>query len=320
MSDAHAEGEKKAVSGIAVVGFIAVVIIGMILAVYASRYVPQFLNSLSSAVYLSSDSANNGKATTTPTVVTPAPTTTIVPETPATVATSAPQLPNETGYTPRTYTPTRVVTTRPNLYGYADLAVSSLEVGYQSGSSFIETSRIPSGRDMVVKFTVKNVGTNIASGWRVRVRVEGQSDAIAYGGSLNPNGYQNFTLRATDLESDTYTTRIDVDYTNAVAETNESNNNDSIDARVGGSASHNNDDVSCSIDASDTRVDEGDRITLEWDTDGDVTYASINNGVGRVDEDGGTERVTVDDDTTFRLTVRNSDGDEDTCSVTVRIN
>lgn len=80
-----------------------------------------------------------------------------------------------------------------------------------------------------------------------------------------------------------------------------------------------NNNVSCNLDASDTTVSDGDRVTLEWDTDGNVTYASINQGVGRVDENSGSERVTVDGDTTFKMTVRNSQGDEDTCSVTVRV-
>ncbi len=75
----------------------------------------------------------------------------------------------------------------------------------------------------------------------------------------------------------------------------------------------------CRLTASDSRVDEGDRITLEWDTR-NADYASINQGIGRVDEDGGEERFTMDDDDiTFRMTVRNSDGDEDTCSTTVRV-
>ncbi|MCI0597731.1 hypothetical protein L0Y34_01520 [Candidatus Parcubacteria bacterium] len=78
-------------------------------------------------------------------------------------------------------------------------------------------------------------------------------------------------------------------------------------------------DISCELDVSDKRVDEGDEVTLEWEIDGDADYASINHGVGRVDEDGGEEDVEVDRDTTFRLTVRDDDGDEDTCSVTVRV-
>ncbi len=82
---------------------------------------------------------------------------------------------------------------------------------------------------------------------------------------------------------------------------------------------NNNDDLSCELDASDTSVDEGDRVTLEWETEG-ADDARINQGIGSVDEDGGTERVTVDNDTTFRMTVENNDGDEETCSVTVRVN
>ncbi|MEK9160585.1 MAG: hypothetical protein AAB440_00920 [Patescibacteria group bacterium] len=82
---------------------------------------------------------------------------------------------------------------------------------------------------------------------------------------------------------------------------------------------NNNDDLWCEIDASDTSVDEGDRITLEWDTRG-AEDARINQGIGAVDEDGGTERVEIDGTTTFRLTVEDEDGDEEDCSVTVRVN
>lgn len=85
---------------------------------------------------------------------------------------------------------------------------------------------------------------------------------------------------------------------------------------------NNNDDdePSCDLNASDTSVDEGDDIILEWDTE-DADYASINQGIGRVDEDGGDIRVEIEDndDVTFRMTVRDNDGDEDTCSVTIRV-
>lgn len=80
----------------------------------------------------------------------------------------------------------------------------------------------------------------------------------------------------------------------------------------------NNDDLWCRLTASDRTVEEGDEITLEWDTRG-AERASINQGIGRVDEDGGEEDVEVDEDTTFRLTVEDEDGDEETCSVTVRV-
>lgn len=81
----------------------------------------------------------------------------------------------------------------------------------------------------------------------------------------------------------------------------------------------NNDNVSCDLSVSDSTVEDGDRVTLEWETDGNPSSATINQGIGRVDEDGGSERVRIDGDTTFRMTVRNSSGDEDTCTATVRV-
>ncbi len=78
-----------------------------------------------------------------------------------------------------------------------------------------------------------------------------------------------------------------------------------------------NDNVRCdSFTVNDSRVDEGDRITLTWRTTG-ADDVRINNGVGDVDDDG-SERVTVDEDTTFTLTARNGN-DTDTCRVTVEV-
>jgi len=79
----------------------------------------------------------------------------------------------------------------------------------------------------------------------------------------------------------------------------------------------NNDNVRCdSFTASDTRVDEGDEVTLRWRTT-DANDVRINQGVGDVDDDG-SERVTIDEDTTFTLTARDG-SDTDTCRVTVRV-
>jgi len=75
----------------------------------------------------------------------------------------------------------------------------------------------------------------------------------------------------------------------------------------------------CELDASDTSIEEGESTTLEWDTRGDVRDARINQGIGSVDEDGGTKRVRPTRDTTYRLTVEDRDGDEYDCDVTVRV-
>ncbi len=75
---------------------------------------------------------------------------------------------------------------------------------------------------------------------------------------------------------------------------------------------------SCDLTASDTNISEGDSTTLRWYVTGNTESASINEGVGSVDEDGGTERVSPDEDTTYRLTVRGEGGSR-TCSVTVHV-
>jgi hypothetical protein len=150
--------------------------------------------------------------------------------------------------------------------------------------------------------------------------VEGQSDAIARGGLLYPNGYQNFTLRVTDPEKGSITTRIDVDYTDSISETNENNNSDSTDIDVGGSSSggSHSSRISCDLSLSPSHIDEGDSATLRWETD-NADDARFNQGIGSVDEDGGSKRVSPDEDTTYRLTVENDDGNEETCSITLRV-
>jgi hypothetical protein len=242
--DNHAPSEKKVtLNGLIIIGFFGLIIAGMLLAVYASRYVPDTLARLSAAVYLTSDPAKNtGKATTTPTTTKPqTPSVTpSVPKTPtvsATSTTGTPQLPNETGYTPRTYTPTytqpRVIQTGPRLYGLADLALTDVEAGYIKSGRYIEDDTIPANRDMYVRFTVRNEGTNVASNWKVRVRVEHEDDAVAYGGILYPNGTQTFTLRVENpQDGNNLTTRIDVDFQNALLESDERNNDESIDVDV----------------------------------------------------------------------------------------
>ena len=76
-------------------------------------------------------------------------------------------------------------------------------------------------------------------------------------------------------------------------------------------------EVSCdAFTVSDASVDEGDEVTLRWRTTG-ADDVSINNGIGDVSDDG-SERVTIDEDTTFTLTARNG-SDVDTCRVRVDV-
>ncbi len=79
----------------------------------------------------------------------------------------------------------------------------------------------------------------------------------------------------------------------------------------------NEEDVRCdAFTVSDSRVEEGDRVTLKWRTTG-ADDVRINNGIGDVDDDGDTQ-VTITRDTTFTLTARNG-SDSDTCTVKVTV-
>lgn len=70
--------------------------------------------------------------------------------------------------------------------------------------------------------------------------------------------------------------------------------------------------------ASDSNVEEGDRITLSWETT-NADEVRIEPQLGRVDRDG-SEDVTINRDTTFTLYARDvNSGREATCSVTVRV-
>jgi len=67
---------------------------------------------------------------------------------------------------------------------------------------------------------------------------------------------------------------------------------------------------------SDDEVEEGDDVTLSWETT-NATSVSINNGIGNVSADG-SKTVEIDDDTTFVLTAVGTNG-SDTCTVRVEI-
>jgi hypothetical protein len=67
---------------------------------------------------------------------------------------------------------------------------------------------------------------------------------------------------------------------------------------------------------SDDNVEEGDYVTLTWETT-NADDVHISGGVGDVADDGST-RVRIDDDTTFRLTASNTEG-TDECEVDVEV-
>lgn len=220
---------KATVNGLAVVGFGALILGGVFLAIYAASYVPQALSRLTGAVILSNEqpaNPNTDSETPTPTPTTPVVTPTDDEEVDEEVTT--PETPRTGGPLLVPQTP-RVTYTGPKLYGLPDLALVNVEAGYMRGSTFIEDNDVPSNRDAAVRFIVQNLGTNTASDFRIKLEIENEDDAIGMGGLLYPNGTQLFTLRITNPEEGKeLDIDIDVDYQNRIAETNERNNDKSV--------------------------------------------------------------------------------------------
>ena len=165
---------QAATNSLAVVGFIALLGLGVWGAIYSARYVPGTVGT--AAVYLGSlfNPAPAADVAVVPTASstiisfgTPAATTTpAVATTTPKSATTTPKKPS----TPKTTTVEVVVpsaTVAP--YGLADLTVYAGVVGYlttNSTDSFIPSTTVPSGARPAVKFTVKNIGTNWSGTWR----------------------------------------------------------------------------------------------------------------------------------------------------------
>jgi CARDB len=237
MQQAHDTGtpdtKKAAMNGLAIVGFGALIIAGIFLAIYAARYVPETLSRLSSAVILSSDNATTTDEENTdeetPVVVTDNNDEEEVDDTPTTPVVTTPSTggPLIVPVTPR------VTSNQPQLYGLPDLAIINAEVGYMRGSTFVEDDEVPNNRDAAVKFSVRNIGTNAAASWRVQVDVENEDTVTGTGGYLMPNGTQNFTVRIENPEEgENIEIEIDVDYQNNLNESNERNNDETLDIDI----------------------------------------------------------------------------------------
>ena len=239
---------RAAVNGLAVVGFIALLFIGITLAIYAARYLPEGISRLGAAnVYFASFFSDEGDNELE---VVPGESVPFEDErndedevatSTESVATTTPATPSQPG-TPRPATP--IVTavpvpgTRPAPYGKADLSVRLLEVGYlrtSSADSFVKASRVPEDERAAFRFRVTNAGTNNTGTWEFEAILP-TSPRYTYNSraqkSLAPGEYADFTLgydRARDGEN---RVTIEVDSDKDVDESNERNNEISFEIKV----------------------------------------------------------------------------------------
>ncbi len=253
-------GRSPAVSALAIVGFIALILLGMALAISAVRYIPAALSGLGeAAVSLSrvftQDEPGDLEVVDQPaTPRDPAVVVTIPlgPETPA-AQPSAPAAPAQApaAYVPPAPTYPTYTVSQPVIvpiqgqqqatgYGSPDLTVEIIAIGYVTrdgdGSTFRESSRVPAGEQGAVKFRLANRGTNVCStfDYEVEVRNDDRRTDTATGRApgLNPGQsvvtYAFFDARV-DGDADI---TIEVDSDGDIRESNERNNSDSADISV----------------------------------------------------------------------------------------
>ncbi|MDB5688112.1 MAG: hypothetical protein JWR77_2701 [Rhizorhabdus sp.] len=245
---------QAAVNGLAVVGFIALVFIGITLAIYAARYVPSALSRISTAnVFLSIfGKGHDADLEVVPTTVpfdnsglvatSTATTTTPVATTTAPVVTTRPATtPVYTG--PQT-TGTYVIGTQPaspaNYFGKPDLIVTILSTGYLSSNdtnSYIVSKTVPNGKRGAFKFRVTNVGTNVSGRYEFKAELPTTSSGFTFTSptqdSLRPSEYVDFVLGFDKTDNGkNRTVSVTVDSARDVSESNESNNDDSASITI----------------------------------------------------------------------------------------
>ncbi len=239
---------QAAINGLAVVGFVALVIAGIWLAVYSTRFVPTIVNRIGgAAVYLGS-------------VFTPAdePTLSVVPTTTAstTISFGTSSSTISTPITPARTNPIKTTagertnsiyqiggaTTTNALSGLPDLVVNLGSVGYMASSSadsFVATSTMQSNNRPAIKFTVKNIGTNKSGQWRFSASIPTQSSYLYYSPfqqSLNPGDSIDYTLGFDQpIAGSNKMISVTANFDHAIGESNTNNNSASASVTIIGS-------------------------------------------------------------------------------------
>ncbi len=234
---------RAAVNGLAIVGFIVLIIIGMILAVYAARFVPKAISGVgSAAVYLSgqvfsSDEDTDGELVVVPPAETvpfgdETPAATSTPEAPAAPAT--PGSPAPAGGTSQPGAPVVTAVQVPastNYRGDADLVVENVRTGYMTSSdsdTFRASNDVPDGERGAVRFAIANRGTNVSERFEFDFRINTSpsiSETYKVNRELRPGERIEYTLWFDRVRgNDDRTITIEADSDKDVDESNERNN------------------------------------------------------------------------------------------------
>ena len=232
-----------AIQALAVVGFITLIILGIMLAIYAARFVPVAVNRVgSAAVYLSHvfSPVQDDELTVVPQI--PFDDNGVVSTSTATTTTTIPVAPVATTFpsAPTTPSPVYVPPAQPNYFGQPDLTMEITAIGYLRTdgdiNSFVAADTIPSNRDGAVRFIITNRGTNVSGAFNVEVKVKtsgGTDTDSAESGSMRPGtSATNYATFDANRSSGTVELTLTADSDNDVSESNENNNEDSEEVSI----------------------------------------------------------------------------------------
>lgn len=115
----------------------------------------------------------------------------------------------------------------------ANLEISDLEAGYESGNRFREDESIDENDEAAIRFTVENTGDESTGSWRYRVLdPDGDWQRSSRQDSLRPGEEQEIVMTFGELDSGSYTIKIDIDPDDDVDEEDEGDNDDSVKLKV----------------------------------------------------------------------------------------
>jgi hypothetical protein len=225
--------KSAAVNALATVGFVALLILGITLAIYSARYVPMAVSKLAGFSNNSNNSGSLAVVTSSSTIpfddsgmVLTSSTTTMIPQ-PASPYTS----PNIAAVAPAAAVAPTYHAPVYHAPGLPDLAVTILATGYlttASTDSFVPASIIPPGARPAVRFSVANDGTGSTGPWTFLAHIPSINNFTFNSPvepSLNPGDHTVFTLGFNEaIPGQAQTISVIADPNDTIVESNEINN------------------------------------------------------------------------------------------------
>lgn len=247
---------ESAIRALAGVGVVALILVGMTIAVYTARYIPAVVSSIGQAAVSMTSIFTPAKPSKLEVVntgtVLPFDTSVTATSTATTTATTTGSAAATTTVTTKNATPTAGAAsesayvipgsegTSPNianntLYGQSDLTTTNVTVGYlplnsSSDSDFVPSQTVPAGTRFAVKFTVTNQGTNTTGNWDFSAQLPTNQSYTFHSPTqqaLNPGDRIDFMLHLDAGQARTGTNQvvtITLDPNKNVSESNENNN------------------------------------------------------------------------------------------------